>query len=177
MNGIFQKGISIIQLQVKLYNMMNSRETHIEILEFKKGPVHYLTRCSWAVTQRTVMKSNFVDAYISWNYVNPSRAKFFRGGINIYLHFMSLLHINMTQVLKILPQIRPGLTYSTYSISWLLMSWRRKEPGHQQPWYWPSLTPHATGLFINVQLCFSNGRGVPGESLMLASRQRMIKSS
>ena len=22
------------------------------------------------------------------------------------------------------------------SISWLLMSWRRKEPGHQQPWYW-----------------------------------------
>ena len=21
-------------------------------------------------------------------------------------------------------------------ISWLLMPWRRKEPGHQQPWYW-----------------------------------------
>ena len=40
--------------------------------------------------------------------------------------------------LKILPQIRPGPTYSTYCISWLLMSWRRKEPGHQQPCYWPS---------------------------------------
>ena len=41
------------------------------------------------------------------------RGKFFRGNINIYLHFMSLPHIDMTQVLKILPQVRPGLTYST----------------------------------------------------------------
>ena len=33
----------------------------------------------------------------------------------------------------------------------MLMSWRRKEPGHQQPWYWPSLTeitrsPHVKGF-------------------------------
>ena len=33
----------------------------------------------------------------------------------------------MTHVLKILPQVRP--TYSTWSISWLLMSWRRKSHG------------------------------------------------
>ena len=33
--------------------------------------------------------------------VNPFCAKFFRG--NIYLHFMSLLHIDMTHVLKIFP--------------------------------------------------------------------------
>ena len=45
--------------------------------------------------------------------INPLRAKFFRGNINIYLHFMSLLHIDMAQVLKILPQVRPGPTYST----------------------------------------------------------------
>ena len=45
--------------------------------------------------------------------VNPLRAKFFRGSINIYLHFMSLLHIDMTHVLEILHQIRPGTTYST----------------------------------------------------------------
>ena len=87
--------------------------------------------------------------------INPLRAKFFRGNINTYLHFMSLFRIDMTHVLKILPQVRPGLagangvsagsslarpgpTYSTESISWLLMSWRRKEPGNQQPWYWPS---------------------------------------
>ena len=46
-------------------------------------------------------------------HLNPLRAKFFRGNINIYLHFMALLNIDMTQVLKILPQVRPGPTYST----------------------------------------------------------------
>ena len=35
------------------------------------------------------------------------------GNISIYLHLISLLHIDMTQVLKILPQVRPGPTYST----------------------------------------------------------------
>ena len=32
--------------------------------------------------------------------------------INIYLHFMSLLHIDMTQVLKILPRVIGGQIYS-----------------------------------------------------------------
>ena len=64
---------------------------------------------------------------------------------------MSFLHIGLTQVLKTLPQVREGPTYSIQSISWLLMSWRRKEPGHQQPWYWPSQTeitrsPHVKGF-------------------------------
>ena len=40
----------------------------------------------------------------------------------MYLHFISLLHIDKAQVLKIIPQVRPGPTYSTLSISWLLMS-------------------------------------------------------
>ena len=48
-----------------------------------------------------------------WQCFNPLRAKFFRGNINIYLHFVSFLHIDMTQVLKILPHVRPGPTYST----------------------------------------------------------------
>ena len=38
--------------------------------------------------------------------LNPLRAKFFRVNIDMSLHFMSFLHIDMTQVLKILPQIR-----------------------------------------------------------------------
>ena len=44
----------------------------------------------------------------SWtlNLFNPLRAKFFRGNINIYLHFVSFLHIALTQVAEILPQIR-----------------------------------------------------------------------
>ena len=70
--------------------------------------------------------------------LNPLSAKFFRGNINRYLHFMSYLHANTTQVVEISPRARQGPAYSTKSISWLLMSWRRKEPGHQQPWCWPS---------------------------------------
>ena len=45
--------------------------------------------------------------------INPLRAKFFRGNINIYLHFVSFLHINMPQVVEILPQIRQEPIYST----------------------------------------------------------------
>ena len=45
--------------------------------------------------------------------LNPLRAKFFRGNINIYLHFVSFLDIDMTQVVEILPQIRQERTYST----------------------------------------------------------------
>ena len=70
--------------------------------------------------------------------LNPLRAKFFRGNINIYLHFVSFLPIDTTLVVEILPQIRQEPIYFTEWISWLLMSWRRKEPGHQQPWYWLS---------------------------------------
>ena len=43
---------------------------------------------------------------------NPLRAKFFRGNINIYLHFVSFLYIDMTQVVEILPQITQEPTYS-----------------------------------------------------------------
>ena len=46
------------------------------------------------------------------NSVNPLRAKFFRGNIDIYLHFVSFLHIDM-QVVEILPQIRQEPTDST----------------------------------------------------------------
>ena len=73
--------------------------------------------------------------------LNPLRAKFFGGNKNIYLHFMSFLHIDMTQVFEIFPHIGQEDTYSTKSISGVLMSWRHKEPGYQQPgqpWYWPS---------------------------------------
>ena len=34
--------------------------------------------------------------------INPLRAKFFRGNIKIYLHFVSFLHIDMTHVVEIL---------------------------------------------------------------------------
>ena len=46
--------------------------------------------------------------------LNPLRATFFREDINIYLHFVSYLHIDTTQVVEILSQIRQEPTYSTY---------------------------------------------------------------
>ena len=45
--------------------------------------------------------------------LNPLRAKFFRESINIYLHFVSYLHIDATQVAEIFPQIKQEPTYFT----------------------------------------------------------------
>ena len=45
--------------------------------------------------------------------VNPLRAKFLRENINIYLHLMSFLHTNKTQVVEIPPRVRQGPAYST----------------------------------------------------------------
>ena len=41
----------------------------------------------------------------------PLCAKFFKG--SMYLHFVSFLHIDITQVVEILPQVRQELTYFT----------------------------------------------------------------
>ena len=45
--------------------------------------------------------------------VNPLRTIVFQREHNIYLHFVSFLHIGMTQVVKILSQVRQGPTYPT----------------------------------------------------------------
>ena len=45
-------------------------------------------------------------------YVNILRAEFFSANINIYFDFLLFLDIDMAQVLKILPKIREGPTYS-----------------------------------------------------------------
>ena len=51
--------------------------------------------------------------HITVIHFNPLRAKFFRSNINIYSHFVSFLHIDTTQVVEILPQVRQEPTYST----------------------------------------------------------------
>ena len=45
--------------------------------------------------------------------VNPLRAKFLRENINIYLHFMSFLHTDKTQVVEIPPWVRQWPAYAT----------------------------------------------------------------
>ena len=44
---------------------------------------------------------------------NPLRAKLLRENINIYLHFLSFLHTNKTQVVDIPSRVRQGPVYST----------------------------------------------------------------
>ena len=46
--------------------------------------------------------------------INLLHAKFFTGNINMYLHFVSFLHIDTTQVVEILPQTR---TYPLYIVN------------------------------------------------------------
>ena len=57
-------------------------------------------------THKYVTRPQWVNLFSCW--INSLHAKFC-----IYLHFMSLLHIDITQVLKIPPQVRPWPTYST----------------------------------------------------------------
>ena len=69
-------------------------------------------RYTWNYTVGSVMVVTAHYGMFMWVF-NPLHAKFFRGNKNIYLHFMSFLHIDMMQVVEILPQVRPGRTYST----------------------------------------------------------------
>ena len=48
--------------------------------------------------------------------LNPLQAKFFLGNIKLYLHFISLPHTDMTQVIEILPQVRQR-TYPIYIVN------------------------------------------------------------
>ena len=50
-------------------------------------------------------------------WVNSSCAIFFRGHVNMHLHFMSFFHMDLTQVVQIVPYLRQGPTYSKLSIS------------------------------------------------------------
>ena len=51
--------------------------------------------------------------FVDQRYLNSLHAKFFRWNANIYLHFVSFLHIDTTQVVEILPQTRQETNYST----------------------------------------------------------------
>ena len=45
--------------------------------------------------------------------LNPLHAKLFRRNKKTYITFYVIPHIDITQVVKILPQVRQGPTYST----------------------------------------------------------------
>ena len=78
------------------------------------------------------------SSYYAWTQVrqmnvlglNPLCPEFFIRNRKMYLQFITFLHTDITQVVEILSHVRQELTYSTHSILCVLMSWRRKEPGH-----------------------------------------------
>ena len=60
--------------------------------------------------------------------------RFFRGKQIIYLHIMSFSQIDMTQVIKIFPQVRIYLFYVGNII--VADALETRGAGHQQPWHW-----------------------------------------
>ena len=74
----------------------------------------------------------------------PLSAELFWGSIKIYLHFFFIIFRDWDGKgcwNSFLWKIKP--LYSVYSLPKLLMIWWHKEPGHQQPWHWPS----SAGIF------------------------------
>ena len=88
---------------------------HLLIIQITTAYLFYLTISTKPILIIGLILLSLVSFwyFIAYSLLNdtfkPLLAKFFRGNINIYLHFMSLLHIDMTEVVKIL---RPGPTYS-----------------------------------------------------------------
>ena len=93
-------------------------QTHYEDLTFSsmKHDVHNESQFSSPVAYFTKeVKPSLIKPPLKFNggLVNLLRAKFLRENINIYLHLMSFLRTNKTQVVEILPRVRQGPAYST----------------------------------------------------------------
>ena len=108
---------------------------------FKSDGLFNWPLLNWILTRWWLDNINEILQITLWNVLltlrmhlifNPLHVKFFRGNKNIYLRFMSFLHIDMTQVVEILPQVRQELAYSIQWILWVLVMQGAR---HQQPWY------------------------------------------
>ena len=119
-------GISCeLALRWMLLDLTDDKSTLVQVMAWcRQATSHYLSQC-WprSLSPYGVTRPLWVNCSSTWQYscniavlshwqgrvdykFNPLGAKFFRVNINIYLHFMSFLHSDMTQVLKILPQVR-----------------------------------------------------------------------
>ena len=73
---------------------------------------------------------------------NPCRAESILGIIKTHLYFLSYLNTAKSQEVKIIVRTRQGPIYPAYSVSWLVMTWQRKNQGTstEQLWYRTSYT-------------------------------------
>ena len=89
---------------------------HTEIIPASCSPVQTHNRGANSQQGRSVScwpRAKWYQSHLIQACFNPLRAKFFRGNINIYLHLVSFLHIDTTQVVEILPQVGQEPTSST----------------------------------------------------------------
>ena len=63
-------------------------------------------------------------------FINHGRAEFISGNMKIYLHFLSSLSAERTQVLEFRLCARQEHVYTAQLMPWLRMAGRHKEPGH-----------------------------------------------
>ena len=69
--------------------------------------------------------------------LGQGRADFIWGGIKLYLHCLYIFsHSSNWEDTGIQQRGKHGSVYPTWSILCLLMAWRHKGPGYQQPWCW-----------------------------------------
>ena len=104
-----QQTIADISLHSKMVEPPQQNETDDDIKDvigFRKNMIS-----SWIRHHYTIPTVAYIVSLRK--IINPIRAKFFRRNKNIYLHFVSFLHIDTTQVVEIHPQIRQEPTYST----------------------------------------------------------------
>ena len=111
-------------------NTFDDKSTLVQVMAWcRQAPIHYLSQC-WLKSMSpygVTMASQWVKVapsstdilllleYSSFSItkVNSLHAKFFRGNINMYLHFVSFIHTDMPKIIEVLPRIRAGLTYFT----------------------------------------------------------------
>ena len=55
----------------------------------------------------------FISLSLYTRALNPLHANFFKRNKYMYLHFMSFLHIDTTQVVETIPHVKEELAYST----------------------------------------------------------------
>ena len=91
---------------------------------------------AWSVRQQAIAWAN-VDPVLWWHKTyDVIRLWWACKRDRIRLHIVATFgDVAMIKVVKIVPIWRHGLFYIT---PWLMMTWRSMDPGHQQPWHYPS---------------------------------------
>ena len=88
---------------------------NIHRIQFQLYNYHYLLYTEFDSTNgtRPLWSISYLTDIDVIKKFNPLGCKFFRGNINICLHFKSFLHTNNIQVVEIPPRVRQGPAYST----------------------------------------------------------------